>query len=306
MPDAPLDCLVIGGGPAGLTAAIYLARFHLRVLVVDRGGGRAQSIPMTRNHAGYPDGVVGADLVASMERQAREFGAEIQRGSVTALRKEGDAFVATINEHDHSARTVLLATGVANNRPKGMPAELHDDAVARHLLRYCPICDGYEVTDADVGIIGTGERGIREALFLRSFTQRVTLIAPDTRHELSVKDRVALDEAGIACVDGPIEGFTINGDWIAVTTHAGQRAFDTMYTALGSTVHSDLATAVGAEVTDIGCIKVDPHQRTSVAGLYAAGDVVLGLDQISNAMGEAGVASTAIRNDLNAQSPLLR
>ena len=111
MSDGPLDCLVIGGGPAGLTAAIYLARFHLRVLVIDRGGGRAQSIPLTRNHAGYPDGVVGANLVANMEQQARAFGAEIQCGSVTALRREGDAFVATIDGHDHSARTVLLATG---------------------------------------------------------------------------------------------------------------------------------------------------------------------------------------------------
>ena len=106
-----------------------------------------------------------------------------------------------------------------------MPTALHDEAVAQHLLRYCPICDGYEVTDADVGVIGTGERGTREALFLRSFTKRVTLIAPDAQHAMSANDRVALTDAGIACVDGPITGYAIEGDRMAIHTQAGPIAF---------------------------------------------------------------------------------
>lgn len=312
MADAPLaplallDCLIIGGGPAGLTAAIYLARFHLRVVVVDRGGGRAQLIPRTHNHAGYPEGVVGADLVADMERQALRFGGEIRRGTVTALRKAGSDFTATIDAAHASARTVLLATGVTNNRPPFIPPDLHDDAVARNLLRYCPVCDGYEVTDAEVGVVGSGERGAREALFLRSFTRRVTLIAPDGPHELRDADRRALNDAGIVVVDGPVDAYAIDGARMSVQTASARLAFEAIYPALGSAVHSELAVMLGADVTDVGCIKVDSHQRTTVPGVYAAGDVVLGLDQISHAMGEAGVASTAIRNDLNAWSPLRR
>jgi thioredoxin reductase (NADPH) len=297
------DCLIIGGGPAGLTAAIYLARFHLRVIIVDRGGGRAQSIPMTHNHAGYPGGVVGADLVANMQAQARNFGAEIRQGSVTALRKDNAGFAAMIDGEEQRARTVLLATGVTNNRPTLMPQPLHDEAVARNLVRYCPICDGYEVTDADVGVIGSGERGTHEALFLRSFTRHVTLIAPEARHDLTDAGRAALDDAGIALVEGPIMHYAIEGARIVATTATGVLAFAALYPALGSKIHYELAHAVGAQSTDTG-ITVDTHQRTTVAGLYAAGDVVLGLDQISHAMGEAAVASTTIRNDLNAASPL--
>ncbi len=301
-----LDCLIIGGGPAGLTAAIYLARFHLRVRVVDRGGGRAQSIPKTHNHAGFPDGIVGAELVANMAQQARNFGARIECGTVTALRRGAANFIATIGNAEQRARAVLLATGVSNIAPPGMDQPLHDRAVAGNLLRYCPVCDGYEVTDADVGVIGTGAHAVQEALFLRSFTARVTLIAPRAGHDLSAADQAMLEDAGIARVDGPIIGYAIEQDHLLLATASARQAFEAVYPALGTIVHSDLAAALGAAVTGSGSVEVDAHQRTTVAGLYAAGDVVLGLDQISHAMGEAGIAATAIRNDLNARCALRR
>ncbi|OYY91314.1 MAG: thioredoxin reductase [Sphingomonas sp. 28-66-16] len=301
----PLDCLVIGAGPAGLTAAIYLARFHLDILVVDRGQGRARSIPKTHNHAGFPEGITGAALVDRMLVQAREFGAVVRDGEVTALRVVEGGFDATVSGGAVAARSVLLATGVTNNRPD-MPTALHDVAVARNLLRYCPVCDGYEVSDQRIGVIGSGNHGAREALFLRSFTRDVTLIAPDGAHRLDASDRAALARAGIVLIDGPVIDYAIDGDRMSAATAGGARCFDAIYPALGSTIHGDLARAVGADVAESNCIKVDAHQRTSVPGLYAAGDVVLGLDQISHAMGEAGVAATAIRNDLNARKPLYR
>ena len=301
-----LDGLVIGGGPAGLTAAIYLARFHLRVLVVDRGGGRAQSIPKTHNHAGFPDGIVGAGLVANMARQARNFGAWIKCGTVTALRQEADGFIVTIGRAEQLAKAVLLATGVRNLAPPAMDQALHDQAVADNLLRYCPVCDGYEVTDADVGVIGTGAHAAREALFLRSFTARVTLIAPRAGHDLGAADQAMLEDAGIARDDGPIIGYAIEQHRLVLATASARPAFEAVYPAMGTIVHSDLAVALGAAVTASGSVEVDAHQRTTIAGLYAAGDVVRGLDQISHAMGEAGVVATAIRNDLNARCVLRR
>lgn len=300
------DALVIGGGPAGLTAAIYLARFHLCVLVIDRGDGRAQSIPKTHNHAGFPDGIAGAELVANMARQSRSFGARIECATVTALRREADSFVATIGSAEQRAKTILLATGVRNIAQPGIEQALHDRAVAANLLRYCPVCDGYEVTDADVGVIGTGAHGTREALFLRSFTARVTLIAPGATHDLSVTDQALLEDAGIARVDGPIIGYAVEQHRLVLATASGRLAFEAVYPALGTIVHSDLAVSLGAAVTASGSVEVDAHQRTTIAGLYAAGDVVLGLDQISHAMGEAGVAATAMRNDLNARCALRR
>ena len=176
----------------------------------------------------------------------------------------------------------------------------------RGLLRYCPICDGYEVTDRRIGVIGTGSHGMREAVFLRGFTADVTLIAPDAPHALSPTDRATLDRAGIAVADGPCGRLMLDGERIAIDTAGGRLTFASIYPALGSTIRSDLARGLAAKMSEDGCLLVDEHQRTSVAGLYAAGDVVKGLDQISHAMGEGGVAATTIRNDLAERAPLLR
>src|ERR1051325_11612355 len=113
MTTADLDCLVIGG-PAGLTAAIYLARFHLKIRVVDAGKSRAALIPCTNNHAGYPEGIAGGELIERMKRQANRFGASVQAGRVTRLDKIEGGFAAEWGQGAVTARTVLLATGVTN------------------------------------------------------------------------------------------------------------------------------------------------------------------------------------------------
>ncbi|MFL6720358.1 MAG: NAD(P)/FAD-dependent oxidoreductase [Sphingomonas sp.] len=307
MDEPILDCLIVGGGPAGLTAAIYLARFHLDILVVDGGKSRAAWIPCTRNHAGYPEGIQGTELLQRMRDQACKYGAKIETEFVTKLERDADSglFTATWGSGCVVARSVLIATGVTNRRPR-MDEDLHDDALARGLVRYCPICDGYEVTDKNVGVIGSDSHGVAEALFLRSYTAHVTLIAPDKALRLKPEDHGKLKQAGIACVDGPAQAVAIANDCITVDTGDGHYTFDSIYPALGSDTHTQLAEMVGADLSPDACIKVDSHQRTSVPGLYAAGDVVIGLDQISHAMGEGGVAATTIRNDLATLRPLWR
>ena len=305
MDDKPLDCLIIGAGPAGLTAAIYLARFHLDLLVVDGGKSRAAMIPCTRNHAGFPEGISGAELIGLMKEQAQKYGAKIVEDFVTRLDKDDDLFRATWGSGSVQARSVLLATGVSNRRPP-MDEELHDDALSRELIRYCPICDGYEVTDKKVGVLGNGHHGVAEAVFLRGYTADVTLIAPDKAMKVSKVDRLALEQAGIETVDGPAQAVAIAKDNITVDTAEGHFTFDSVYPALGSDVHCQLANMIGAKLNDDGCVAVDAHMRTSVEGVYAAGDLVIGLDQISNAMGQGGVAATTIRNDLAKDRPLLR
>ena len=302
-----IDCLVIGGGPAGVTAAIYLARFHLSVRVVDAGQSRVTWIPRTHNHAGYPGGIPGTELLERMRTQLAEFDVRVEDGLVEQLERRGDTFAATIATGETiEARTVLLATGVVNNMPPVSP-ELHAVAMARGLIRYCPICDGYEVTDKRVGVLGTSDHGMREALFLRGYTREVTLIAHDGLHDLDQSCREKLDAAGIDYIDGPCTPIRVEGNEIVVGTSAGDRRFDSIYPALGSHIRSELAVSAGAEAAPAdGCLVVDDHQMTSIPGLFAAGDVVKGLDQISHAMGEAGVAATKIRNLLDERQPIRR
>jgi thioredoxin reductase (NADPH) len=306
MSDDILDCLIIGGGPAGLTAAIYLARFHLKLRVVDAGASRAALIPCTRNHAGFPDGISGEELIARMKAQAQKYGAATETGRVTRLDRTEEGFAAEWGSGQAAARTVLLATGVTNRRP-AMDEGLHDEALARGLIRYCPICDGYEVTDKKVGVIGSGGHGIAEAVFLRGYTADVTLIAPHHAHDVAAADRERLRALGIRTVDGPCHAVAALDDAIVVETPGGHHTFDSVYPALGSDIHSELAGQIGVALNgETGCVLVDSHQRTNVPGAYAAGDVVIGLDQISHAMGEGGVAATTIRNDLAKERPLLR
>lgn len=309
MPDLGVgivaDCLVVGGGPAGLTAAIYLARFHLSTIVTDAGASRAALIPLTRNHAGFPSGISGRELVDRMRTQAEAYGAVLLHGFVEWLDRDEDGFIARTASATIHARAILLATGVVNRRPLMLDDVAHDRALAAGLLRYCPICDGYEVTDRKVAVLGTGDRGVAEALFLRSYTPYLTLFAPPEGHDLTDSQRAELGDAGIE-VAGACQAIALRGEAIGLTTDGAERRFDTLYPALGSDIRSELAGQIGVRRSEDGCITVDAHQRTNVPGFYAAGDVVLGLDQISHAMGEGGVAATTIRNDLARQTPLRR
>lgn len=305
--DEPIDdCIIVGAGPAGLTAAIYLARYHLSIRMFDCGTSRASWIPTSHNHAGFPDGINGQDLLDRMYEQAAKYGARRDSRRVSDLEKDGDLFIVRSDEEEYRAKTVLLATGVVNNRPEGIEDQLHDEAMSRGLIRYCPICDGYEVTDKRVAVIGTSDHGTAEAQFLRGFTADLTLISPHGNHDLSEECSKALDEAGIKRVAGPCGGFAIKGERIGLETAEGRMEFDSLYPALGSQIRSGLAETCGAELSEKGCILVDDHCETSVPGLFAAGDVVIGLDQISHAMGQAGVAATTIRNHLAKARPLRR
>lgn len=288
-----------------MTAAIYLARFHLSVVVVDAGQSRASLIPLTRNHAAFPDGISGNDLLARMRRQVHLYDADLREGRVESITRAGDGFVALIDGGDVAARTVLLATGVVNRRPAMLDDAAHQQALSDGRLRYCPICDGYEVTDRRIAVLGTGDRGCDEALFLRSYTADVTLVAPEGGHKLDHSHYGKLRDAGIKVVDS-CWAIELADEAIILHADSDRLTFESLYPALGSDVCSQLAAPLGAVMSEAGCLKVDPHQRTNVPGLYAAGDVVLGLDQISHAMGGGGIAATTIRNDLAEKAPLRR
>jgi thioredoxin reductase (NADPH) len=295
-----MDCLIIGGGPAGLTAAIYLARFRRRFLLVDGAASRASWIPVSHNHPGFPDGIVGTELLARMRRQAQRYGAELLLGQVEQLERCSDGgFRARMTDGAcHEARQVLLATG-SDDVPPPLDLGHLDEAVARGLLRYCPICDAFEVIGRRIALAGTSRCRLREALLLRSYTADLTVLTLQHAWDLHDDERRALEEAGIRVVEAPATDLAIAEDGMDVRTEDGaSHRFDALYVALGLRARSGLATELGAAHDADGALEVDRHQQTSVSGLYAAGDVVRGLAQISVASGHAAVAATAIHNAL--------
>jgi len=291
------DALVIGGGPAGLTAAIYLARYRRRVIVVDEGHSRAKWIPLSHNHAGFPDGIGGEALLLRMRAQAERYGATIRAGRVDVIEGSADAFTARGEGLSISARQILIATGVENRRPE-MNEDTHRDALDRGLLRYCPVCDGFEASDQSIGVIGADTHGVAEALFLRTFSDRITLLAHQST-ELDDSDRESLSHAGIVVASSTLDRLDFSGDQVVVhLIDDTELRFDTIYPALGSDTNNALARQLDVELSDDRCIVVDTKQRASMEGVYAAGDIVMALDQISVAMGHAAVAATAMHNDL--------
>ncbi|OYW41925.1 MAG: thioredoxin reductase [Rhodobacterales bacterium 12-64-8] len=289
------DCIIIGGGPAGLTAALYLARFLRSVTVFDSEEGRARMIPKTHNLAPFPDGISGRDLLDRMRTHAERYGAVIEKGTVGAVEKQGDGFLVKTDRRFETARSVIFASGVVNQRPPLSVSE-HDRGLARGLIRYCPVCDAYEIRDKRVAVLGSGAHGFAEASFIREYSPTVTLIPPD--------GSLPIARDGINVLGAPMKGLALSDTEVVVTLENGEtRQFDTLYVALGTTACTDLADRLGVRLGEDGCVVSDAEQRTSIERVYAIGDVTDGLDQIAQAMGQAAVAATAIHNELPRTKP---
>lgn len=295
--ETVLDALIIGGGPAGLTAALYLARFRRRFLLVDAGAPRAAWIPASHNIPVFAEGIGGPEILARAREHAERYGARILSGTVTGLRCLPDHFLASLGAgQEIRARRVLLATGALDVEP-----DLPDlpDAVRRGLVRYCPICDGYESMDRRIAVIGRGDRGLGEAVFIaRTYPSDVTLLTLGVPMRLSPDQRETLAQNRVKLVEAPIRALDMRDGRIAALRLQGgeEYCFDILYSALGLKYRSDLAIALGAEHDEAGALAVDGHGQTTVKGLYAAGDIVRGLDQIVVAMGHAAIAATHIHN----------
>jgi thioredoxin reductase (NADPH) len=291
-----VDCLIIGGGPAGLTAAIYLARYLRTTLLVDDGQSRARLIPESHNYPGFI-GISGPDLLETLRQQAERYGARMQQQRVEGLRREADGtFVARVGADTIRARRVLLATGVVDEAPE-LPGLR--EVIYRGAIRFCPICDAYEAMDRRIGVLGRLETACKKALFIRAYTRNVVLLLTDAPKAAGDEQSRALAQAGIAVPQEPVIDIERSGEKITAIMRSGaQLEVDVLYPALGCEIRADLAVALGARCDESGCVFVDNRQRTSVDGLYAAGDVVSDLDQISVATGHAAVAATDIHNSL--------
>lgn len=292
--DANFDCLIVGAGPAGLTTAIYLSRYLRRVLIADYGQSRAALIPTSHNYPGFPNGITGDDLLAALRKQAAEYGAEFISEQVVGLRHSENGFVARLAAAEIKASRIVLASGLID---RTIDISGMDDAVAAGLVRYCPVCDGYEARDLKICVFGSSEDAFQKALFLRTYSSQVTLVCPKSGTGSRFADEVR--QAGVQLREQHVKSAQRSDQSIAITFLNGRtETFDVLYPALGCEVRSALATNLGAEYNDVGCLKVNEFQQTTVKGIYAVGDVVSDLHQLSVGAGHAAVAATHIHKTL--------
>jgi thioredoxin reductase (NADPH) len=297
--------------------------------MVDSGCSRASLIPRSHNCPGFPLGVSGKELLSRLRQQASNYGVRVIAGEVTSLVRMGQAgnaantattaqkeqsgrvdqespegiFEAILSNGDEAfqrvrAATILLATGTTDAMPDIPDWE---KAVRRGLIRLCPICDGFEVIDKNIAVTSkSAASGVNHALFLKIYTQTLTLIYLGEAG-LTRPDRVKLRRANVRVIEDPGGeiGITPHGKPSVRLSNGEQIDFDAIYPMLGEQARSGLATRLGARCGKNGKLTVDRHRRTTVRGLYAAGDVLEELNQISVAMGDAAIAATDIHNRLN-------
>jgi thioredoxin reductase (NADPH) len=290
-----LDCIVIGAGPAGLTAAIYLARYRRDVLVFDSGKSRARWIPESHNCPGFPGGISGPELLRRLRAQLEQYDTETITQCVVSISRDANGFkVFDAAGTEYSARTVLLATGIVDV----LPSSAHIEAAIKNgIVRLCAICDGYEISDQRIAVYGPSIAAVRHAIFMRTYSTRVTAVSSAEGGLDETTCRKAGD-LSIKLIQHPAE-LQITAHSCNVVDSLGERhVFDGVYPVLGSNAQSQLAVALGAETDDNGELRVSPQQMSTIDGIYVAGDVVSAINQIAVAVGHASVAATAIHRQL--------
>jgi len=288
-----VDAIVIGAGPAGLIAGTYLARFRRSVIVLDGGPSRALWIPESHNTPGFPGGIGGRELVLRLRRQAETFGVQIVAARAEAIRPAEGGFEVGADGEAYAGRLALMATGLVDNKPD-LPGL--DAAILHGVVRMCPVCDAYEAVGKRIAVLGDGPLGLREARFLRGFSRDVVLL--HVGDSLGAEEIQDLARDGVAAAAVEFRGLAFAPDHVDAEVGGESQRFDCLYLALGCRMNSEIAVAVGAAHDEDLNLRVDDHQRTSVSDLYAAGDVVRGLNQITVAGGEAAIAATAMHNRL--------
>ncbi len=289
------DVAVAGGGPAGLTSALYTTRLGLDTLVVDRGGGRAAMMLDTHNVIGITEDVSGVEFLATAREQLEGYGADVRRGFVEDVEPLEEGFRVETGDDAVVVRRVVLATGFADGRP--------DPPLPRtgKGLHYCLHCDAYMFVDEPVYVMGAGDAAAQVAMIMLNFTGDVDVLTRGEEPAWGEETAEQLEGHPVDVVTAEIAGMRKREDgWLeAFEFEDGTvREYRGGFPMYGSNYHAELADSLGVARTEDGTVAVDEDGRTSVDGVYAVGDLTPGNNQIPIAMGEGAKAGIAIQREL--------
>jgi thioredoxin reductase (NADPH) len=293
------DALIVGGGPAGLSAAIYLARSLRSVVVIDSDRpARSDWVQVNHNYLGFPDGISIVDLGKRGRAQAEQYGARFYETEATSISRLDGEFEVTAGQHKLCGRAVILATGVTDNWVE-FPG--YEEFIGRS-MHWCIVCDGYEMQGQRVLVVGDDEHAAQVAMQMVRFTNDVSLLVRMEAPEMDQRLRQALSARGIRVMSGEIATARARepGVFAAVVLAGGEEIeVDHLFSEQGARPNVALAESMGIDLTDDGYIRVDTEGRTSMAAIYAAGDVTrLFSHQVVTAAHEGATAATSLAYDL--------
>lgn len=304
------DVIIIGAGPAALTAAIYTTREDIETLLFERAviGGLAAVTDKIDNYPGFPDGVEGLTLAQELQKQAERFGAVIELGEVTAIKDEGEYKRLETTSGDMFAKAVLIATG-SDYKKIGVPGEEEFYAKGVH---YCATCDGAFYRDKKLVVVGGGNSAVQEAIFLTRFATHIDLLVRSKLRASDVlqKDLEEMVKAGKITVhlDTTTDEIIGEGNEVnkVVGTKDGKKTefdVDGVFVFVGLLPNSQFLKETPIRLDEIGFVMTDEHLQTSIPGVFASGDIRSGATmQIASAAGEGATAALKIREYLEGRN----
>ena len=286
------DVLVIGGGPAGLTTAIYTTRLGHDTALVERGGGRAAMMANVHNVVGTTEDTSGMEWLQTGRTQLEEYGADVYRDRISSAGQTDDGrFRACGTDVDYTADALVLATGMNDVRP--------DPPLPRtgRGLHYCLHCDAYMFTDRSVYVMGHNDSAAYVAALMLNFTDEVDLLTRGEEPEWGEESEEMLRNHPIDVITEDVTGVKNGEDgWLEALEFAdgAVREYRGGFAMYGAEYNNGLARELGCEVNDDGTVEVDEHGRTNVEGVYAVGDLTPGHNQVPVALGEGANAGISI------------
>ncbi|WP_181685300.1 NAD(P)/FAD-dependent oxidoreductase [Halorhabdus salina] len=285
------DVIVVGGGPAGQSAALYTTRLGHRTAIVDVGGGRAAMIQEVHNLIGIPESDSGMDLLGTGREQLEAYGCDFYRDRVTSCSRNGDGITLVGNSHEFAADAVVLATGFNDVRP--------DPPLPRtgRGLHYCLHCDAHMFVDEPVYVMGHGESAAHVAGIMLNFTDEVDLLTRGVDTEWSDETAETLANHPIDVIEADVSGVQNGEDgWLkALEFDTGEtREYKGGFAMYGAEYNNGLARELGCEINEDGTVEVGDHGRTSVERIYAVGDLTPGHNQLPIALGAGAKAGIDI------------
>ena len=285
------NIVIIGAGPAGISAALYAARGNMNPLVINNGIGALEKAEKIENYYGLEQPLSGKELYERGISQAEALGVRILDAEVLGI-SGFDTFTVKTTAGDFDTVSVILATGGKRSAPK-IPGlkEFEGRGVS-----YCAVCDAFFYRGKEVAVVGNGEFALHEAEELRNVTQDVTIYTDGKEPEFSREHPIAVNTMKIQAIEGDdkVSGLLMQSDIAAQDAEAPENSFypaDGVFVALGTAGSTEIARQMGAEITDRGNIKTDEEMATTIPGLFAAGDCTGGLLQVSKAVYEGSMAA---------------
>ena len=286
-PRHEYEVVVVGGGPAGMTAALYSTRLGHTTAVVSRGGGRAAMMKEVHNLLGVTEETSGMEFLQIGTEQLEDYGCTIHRDMVSSCTREDDDLVLSGNSAEYRAEIVVLATGFTDERPEPpLPRTGRG-------LHYCLHCDAHMFVDESVYVMGHGESAAHVAGLMLNFTDEVDLLTRGYDPEWGAETASMLDRHPIDVIEADVTGVENGEDgWLeALEFEDGTtRPYRGGFAMYGAAYNNGLARELGCEINDDGTIAVDDHGKTSVDDVYAVGDCTPGHNQLPVALGQGAKA----------------